>query len=148
MDSLDKGEPQILNQLEWFGIRMVQVAHSQMHMPPLWNCCCAWGQYGRDMKQSWKTHTLFVRWSLSYCFKLSYNDTKICIICIFLDNNFVPRENHLDRKLKLPFGTSQGHADAIALFAELSVDGVPYLGWKKTKRDPRDSWNGKKKSAT
>ena len=52
MDSLEKGEPQILNKLEWFGIRMVQVAHSQMHMPPLWNWCCASGQYGRDMKQS------------------------------------------------------------------------------------------------
>ena len=38
--------------LNGLGIRMVQVAHSQMHMPPLWNCCCALGQYGRDMKQS------------------------------------------------------------------------------------------------
>lgn len=52
MESLDKGEPQTHNKFEWLGIRIVQVVHSQMHMPRLWNCCCASGQYGRDMKQS------------------------------------------------------------------------------------------------
>ena len=43
-------------------------------------------------------------------------------------NNFVPRGNHLDTKIEASLGTSQGHSDAIALFAELSVDGVQYLG--------------------